>query len=450
VNPGLAASFPWLSGIAGNFQEWRLNGMLVEYISMTSPYGATADSSGTVNLSMRYDDSIAAPASLAIAENTDKAENGRPIDNILMAVECASASRPVNVLQVRTGGLPSGQNVQFTDQGIVDICNSGQADGNIEIGEIWFIYDVAFLKPIPSAESGGNNLSDHFQLVTCTSAANLGTASVAVATNAIGGKINAVGTTYTFPSYIDGGTWLFVINVLGGSATASSPSVAVTGGVKLTMLSSATVADQYSVGMAPQPTLAAVTTQSMVFLVNVTAPSCTVAVTSNTFAGTTGGDLFVAAWDANIITMARNKKRWQRFFKLEDEKVALQQEMLKNAVDDAVRNVLNSIPRFKALSGPLVVDDEIKAISQCMVGDLSETLRNGRQYDKCHYCGQDPPDHPGRDCPTRKCRGNITVKCDPECVYAGSSAYCGPCMDPLPESPVSIEDLVKIPPAALL
>jgi len=357
-----------------------------------------------------------------------------------MAVECASASRPVNVLQIRTGGLPSGQNVQFTDQGIVDICNSGQADANIEIGEIWFIYDVAFLKPIPSAESGGNNLSDHFQILTATSSANLGTASLAVSTNAIGGKINAAGTAYVFPSYIDSGSWLFVVNLLGGAATASGPTVTITGGTESKVWSSATVADNASQVMAPQATLAACTEQMFSFIVNVTAPNCNVGFTGCTLAGTTGGDLMVTSWDANIITLVKNRIRWRRYFEEEDRKAQLRQSELDNAVSMAVRNVLESAGAgdLSALSRILAWPSREELIARDYCSDeKGMPLRRGpdRVLDPCFFCGDERPDHFGRDCPRKPPASSPTIRRPPPLKLTEADLMG-------PTSPISIEHVV--------
>jgi hypothetical protein len=346
LNPGLAASFPWLSGIAANFQEWRLNGMLVEYISTVAPYGGS-DVNGSVVLSLRADDSLPAPTSLNMAENTDKSEPGRPLDNILMAVECAPGSRPVNVLQVRTGGLPSNQNIQFTDQGIVDISNSGQADANIEIGEVWFIYDVAFLKPIPSAESGGGNLSDHFQLNTISSTNNFGTTPVAVATNAIGGTCKGgAGSTYVFPTYVDSGDWLLLYWTDSGTVSGGGTAPTITNGActALAVFSSGSGPDQKGTIQAPETTISS-RIQMLAMIISVTGPSASVGLSGLTFAGTVYGDLMVTPWDANIITMSRNRARWLRHFQQDEAKAATERDHMQSAIDSAVA-------RYAALMAP--------------------------------------------------------------------------------------------------
>lgn len=168
LNPGLTV-FPWLSEIAHAFQRYKFHGAIIEFVSSVSPL--SADASGRVVLSTRYDLSSAAPSSIQEAEIAFGSVPSRPMDNMAMPIECKLSMQAVNCLNIRFGALPAGANAQFFDHCFVDICNEGQSTtGSTLLGEIYITFDIEFLMPI--AEHLTNATIQSFAAYGAVSTAN--------------------------------------------------------------------------------------------------------------------------------------------------------------------------------------------------------------------------------------------------------------------------------------
>lgn len=171
INPGTA--FPWLKQVAAAFQRYKVHGMVFEFVKSINPYGG-ANVNGEIVLSTRYDPNLAPPANIDQAEMASFSERTTPNQNILMGVECAPETRPIDVLNVRYGALPSNDVAQFFDLCVFDLCQYGQADDTSLIGEIWVSYEIEFLMPF--ANSIGGDLIEAYSTVgTCSNTTAAGT-----------------------------------------------------------------------------------------------------------------------------------------------------------------------------------------------------------------------------------------------------------------------------------
>lgn len=226
LNPGQYKTFPWLAPLAAAFEEWKPMGMLFEFKSLTSPLAA--NSSGSVTFATEYNPTKAAFTSKTQAENSEFATSCRPCDSMLHAIECLTAESPVNVFQVRLGGVPSGQDVRFYDLCNFQVITQGQTNTPSAIGELWATYEIAFFKPLFNTGLGLNLLSDKWALTGCVTATLLGTSQVQQAGSLIGTTINAGGNTITWPSNITTGEYLIAINWQAGSNVCGAGTFTLT------------------------------------------------------------------------------------------------------------------------------------------------------------------------------------------------------------------------------
>lgn len=56
INPGMSNSFPWLSSVANQFEEWYPHGIVFEFISTSAEYNGTSQALGTVITATDYED----------------------------------------------------------------------------------------------------------------------------------------------------------------------------------------------------------------------------------------------------------------------------------------------------------------------------------------------------------------------------------------------------------
>lgn len=147
INPGDATTFPWLSGIAGNFQQYRFKGLLFEFVSTSADaLNSTNTALGTVVMGTQYNVNRSAFVTKQEMEAYEFSNSVRPSANGIHPIECDPDETPIKHLYVRTGAVPSGEDARMYDLGKFYIATVGmQAASNI--GELWVTYDVEFLKP---------------------------------------------------------------------------------------------------------------------------------------------------------------------------------------------------------------------------------------------------------------------------------------------------------------
>lgn len=228
INPGLLATFPWLAGVVGdNFQQYRVNGMVFEYRSLSADAIASSTNTtlGSVIMATDYDSKDAAFTSKAQMENTEYGVSCKPSCSMIHAIECARTQTSVSELYVRAGAVPSGADIRLYDLGAFSIATDGFQGTSVVAGELWVSYDISALKAYQGIP-GAIIPSAHYRL----DPANMATKPFVALTTAtqfdtIGLTFSANGLTVSFPYTIPvGSMWLMQL-ALDGTATASLNSL---------------------------------------------------------------------------------------------------------------------------------------------------------------------------------------------------------------------------------
>jgi len=177
INPGDSNSFPWLSSIAINYEEYELLGLVYQFVSTSGDsVGSTTTSLGTVILATQYDPTKPTFDTKQGMENYFFSQSAKPSCNIMHAVELKKSQSPVKNLYVRSA--PNIGDLRWTDFGNFYIATVGMQAANVNLGELWVTYKVRFRKPrLPTTITGGYiRCATSFNL-NATSAAMLGTGS---------------------------------------------------------------------------------------------------------------------------------------------------------------------------------------------------------------------------------------------------------------------------------
>jgi hypothetical protein len=154
VNAGLRNSFPYLSQLASNHEEYCFHGLVFEFISTASPYSA-ASALGSNIAAMEYNAAAPTFTSKFAMENSTAAISGRLDRNLMYGVECAANSNVQNCYYVRSGvsSLP----VTTTDLGNFQFAvapAAGVPTGSV-VGELWVTYDCSLDRPILNLDDLG-------------------------------------------------------------------------------------------------------------------------------------------------------------------------------------------------------------------------------------------------------------------------------------------------------
>lgn len=231
LNPGLETTFPWLSGIAANYEKYRPLGMIFEFKSTSANALNSANTAlGTVMMATRYNAiSQNVPQSKMEMLQIENCNSFCPAESAMCGVECARQYNPLDTLYVRLGTnfqIPNGAE-QFYDFADFYIATEGMQMSGVNIGELWVTYEIELLTPVLNDGMVGNNIN-YCQLWSNT---NIGTTSpnyilgltpnTTLSSTMLLTTISTTNlTTVYFPPNISTGTYSIFYSCTGASTTS--------------------------------------------------------------------------------------------------------------------------------------------------------------------------------------------------------------------------------------
>ncbi len=203
VNPGNPLMFAWFSQIAANFEEWVPLGMIVMYVTLSSPINNSGGLGlGSVAMAADYDAYDTAPTSKQYLLQTWKVKEDRPSNPIRLEIECKPSMNTRKAFYIRTNDSVPGDLREY------DLCNVFIATEGIPnsssqqiLGDLYVTYRIKLRKPIltltqvpspPSTSVGMINL--YFNAVNVSASNLFGVTSQAIVTS---GSVTS--------GYLDGG-----------------------------------------------------------------------------------------------------------------------------------------------------------------------------------------------------------------------------------------------------
>ncbi len=149
LNPGLSATFPWLSQLACRFQEYRIHGLVFHYIPTSgASVSSTNPALGAVMFHTSYRASDSPPNSKVELLNEYWSTETVPSEPCFHPVECDPKASVFPSQWVRSSDPPSGESVMLYDLGITTIATDGMPAGGNTVGDLWVTYDVELRKPL--------------------------------------------------------------------------------------------------------------------------------------------------------------------------------------------------------------------------------------------------------------------------------------------------------------
>lgn len=207
INPADAVTFPWLAAVAAEYQQYRFNGLVFEFKTMSSDITG-GGALGTVVLATEYDVVDVPFASKIAMENSEYAVSTKPSCSVIHAVECDPKLTSLKFLYTResTLGLATSDS-RFYDLGNFQIATTGLpgAAGTV-LGELWVSYDVTLIKPQIATPFGFASGTTHV-----ASVGGLTSNTVPLASGAVTGVGNVVQQSSASVKFIVGGTYLMTI-----------------------------------------------------------------------------------------------------------------------------------------------------------------------------------------------------------------------------------------------
>lgn len=194
IQPGVPATFPWLSTIASGYQEYRVHGMMFQFNSLITDF-VTSGAPGVVVMATSYNADAPLFTSKVDMENSEYAVAVKPTSNLAHFVECDPEQTVLSKLYVRTAAPPEGQDLRIYDLGNFQLATQGNP--NQLIGELWVTYCVEFMKPVlPVSNPTGDYV--HILRANTSGTSIFGTIQVQIYSNPL--NIVLTGNTLTIPA----------------------------------------------------------------------------------------------------------------------------------------------------------------------------------------------------------------------------------------------------------
>jgi len=145
INPGNPACFPWLSAVAGQFCQYKIKGMMFEFVS-TSGALSTTRALGEIVMAVNYNAVEPAFVNKQQMLNEVFSVSKVPSENALCPIECDARQTPIEHMYVRGAAVPGNEDPRFYDFGKFYIATQGQS-APVALGELWVTYQIELYKP---------------------------------------------------------------------------------------------------------------------------------------------------------------------------------------------------------------------------------------------------------------------------------------------------------------
>lgn len=251
LNPGLPQTFPWLSLVAPQFEEYEFEQLMFYWRPMVSDFNSTTGQVGEIVMATQYNPSEQSFTDISRAKNYMGAMSAKTSCSMNQGVECdPSRNSGAPGKYVRLGPLVgTNSDLKQYDQGNLNVMISGTPPAYSDqiLGELWVTYTVTLRKPKLPDTSGSAILRDYFQssltstAATATAPAVLTPLAALIAapplfgaqnrldgtikwTSAVDGLFTYLQVEYTFPDWFNGAAEIDVsflgVNTVGSSGAA--------------------------------------------------------------------------------------------------------------------------------------------------------------------------------------------------------------------------------------
>jgi hypothetical protein len=149
INAANSDTFPWLAAVSARFQQYKFNGLIFEFKTLSSDITA-GGALGAVVMSTNYD-AIKRPFTNKLEmENSEYATSAKPSRSQIHVVECDPAMTQSKLLYCADAGNDETLDIdpRFANLGNFQLATVGLPGSSGQVlGELWASYDVSLFKP---------------------------------------------------------------------------------------------------------------------------------------------------------------------------------------------------------------------------------------------------------------------------------------------------------------
>lgn len=231
INAANQDTFPFLSQIAQNYEQYSMEGMIFEFRSTSADaLNSTNTALGSVILATQYDVADDVFSSKAEMLNYEYAKSVKPSENVLHMVECAPNQTVLSDLYTLSSvDPPDGRDPRFYHLGRFSIATTGFQGTSVNIGELHITYQVRLIKPKLYQSLGYDIEYAHWSNVTSVAAGTpLGTAGSEVVLADTIGISHLNSTQFELPAQSVQKAYMCWVIYGGTAAAVVSPAITLT------------------------------------------------------------------------------------------------------------------------------------------------------------------------------------------------------------------------------
>lgn len=210
VNPSRPELFPWLSGIANNFETYKFHELSFIYKGVaTHLINSDLTQLGSVIMCIQYNAGNDNFVSKQQMLNYETSVNCRPHEKAEVCVD-------IRELPLKKFYVDPTQSTfkKLEDPCTFSIATTDMQAGDDFMGELYISYDIEFMVPKIYKGVTVNSLFAHYELSGVTSALPLGTSQTADASNTFAVSFDS-GTTVIMPDNVIAGTFIILYDIVG-------------------------------------------------------------------------------------------------------------------------------------------------------------------------------------------------------------------------------------------
>jgi hypothetical protein len=201
VNPGLAASYPWLSQLACYFDQYEIMGQMYQFHTTSGYVTSTTPALGAVIMATNYDVYDPPFVSKQAMESYEFCTSSIPCQSFVHPLECDPQTKPMNKQYVRNSPVPAGSLLNY-DMGTFYIATEGMGATVYTIGELWVVYHVRLSKPKINSFCPPKLLAIQFTLPVSQQLALFCSASTAVSAYDSSGQATLTSSAAPWPAAV--------------------------------------------------------------------------------------------------------------------------------------------------------------------------------------------------------------------------------------------------------
>lgn len=208
INAGESATFPTLSRIAMQYEQYKMNGLVFWFKSTSGESSASGDTAiGEIIMTAIPDSSEPTPQTKAQLVNTDGSVQNKPSLSSCFGFECAD----IPVLKIRHGDPnESADSATLFDAGRFFLATEGMNADTTRVGELWVTYDCTLIR---SRDPRGLETIGYKAYFPNTDRSNILGAAKFVRLNSL--RMTCTGLTLSFPQFVNDGTFIVMMKLIG-------------------------------------------------------------------------------------------------------------------------------------------------------------------------------------------------------------------------------------------